>query len=355
MAKRDYYEVLGVAKDAAEPDVKKAFRQAALKFHPDRNPGDKEAEDKFKEAAEAYDVLSDAEKRQRYDRFGHQGMTGAGGANYANMDDLFSHFGDIFGDIFGGGGRKRAQSGKGADLRFDLAVSLEDAVQGIRKEIHIPRVEPCGTCKGSGAKAGAEPDTCTQCRGRGQVSTRQGPFMFSVTCPQCGGQGKSVRAANRCAPCGGSGQQQVDRKVGVKIPPGVDTGTRLRIAGEGEKGAAGASAGDLYVVIQVQPHDKFQRLEDDLHCEIDVDVVTAVLGGLVDVPLIDGSAEKIKLPAGIQPGEQVRIRGRGAPHLSGSGRGDQFAHVKVIVPKKLSAEQRTLFEQLAATEWSATA
>ena len=347
MSKRDYYEVLGVAKDAAEGDIKKAFRQAALKDHPDRNPGDAAAEERFKDAAEAYDVLSDGEKRARYDRFGHQS---SGGSHPGNMDDLMSHFGDIFGDMFGGGGRSRQRAAKGADLRYDLPISLEEAVAGTRKEITIPRVEACQPCKGSGAKAGTSPDGCEQCKGRGQVSTRQGPFMFSVTCPACGGNGKTIRAANRCPACGGSGQNRVERKVGVKIPAGVDTGTRLRIAGEGEKGANGQAAGDLYVVTQVQQHDKFQRHDDDLHCEIHIDVVRAVLGGLVDVPLIDGTTEKVKLPAGIQPGEQVRIRGRGAPHLSSSGRGDQFAHVRVVVPKNLTDHQRGLYEQIAAAE-----
>lgn len=349
MSKRDYYEVLGVARDAADADIKKAFRQSALKNHPDRNPGDKEAEERFKEAAEAYDVLSDAEKRSRYDRFGHQAVGGVGGAQqYANMDDLFSHFGDIFGDIFGGRSQGRSRPQRGADLRYDLAISLEEAVQGVRKEITLPRVDPCETCKGSGAKPGTSPDECGQCRGRGQVSTRQGPFMFSVTCPACSGQGRTLKPANRCGTCSGTGQTRSDRKVGVKIPPGVDTGTRLRISGEGEKGAAGQPAGDLYVVVQVEPHASFQRHEDDLHCEIAIDVVRAVLGGLVDVPLVDGTVEKVKLPAGIQPGEQVRIRGKGVPHLSGGGRGDQFAHVKIVVPKRLSAEQQELFERLAA-------
>lgn len=350
MAKRDFYEILGVAKTAAEGDIKKAFRQAALKDHPDRNPGDPAAEERFKDAAEAYDALSDPEKRARYDRFGHQGM---GGASQPNMDEMFSHFGDIFGDIFGGGGRSRQRAAKGADLRYDLPITLEEAVAGTRKEIVIPRVEACAPCRGAGAKAGSEPDGCQQCKGRGQVSTRQGPFMFSVTCPACGGAGKTIRQANRCPACGGTGQNRVERKVGVKIPAGVDTGTRLRIAGEGEKGGPGQQAGDLYVVTQVLQHDKFQRQDDDLHCEISIDVVRAVLGGLVDVPLIDGTVEKVKLPAGIQPGEQVRIRGRGAPHLSSSGRGDQFAHVRVVVPKNLSDQQRSLFEQLAAASGGA--
>lgn len=349
MTKRDYYEVLGVARDVNDGDLKKAYRQQALKNHPDRNPGDAAAEERFKEASEAYDVLSDPDKRQRYDRLGHQAFASGGGpSNYANMDDLFSHFGDIFGDIFGGGGRGRQKAARGADLRYDIAITLEEAVAGTRHEITLPRYEPCETCKGSGAKPGTEPDTCGQCRGRGQVSTRQGPFMFSTTCSACGGQGKTLKAANRCPGCGGAGQKRADRKVGVKIPAGVDTGTRLRVAGEGERGQPGQPPGDLYVIVQVQQHGKFQRHEDDLHCEIDVDVVSAVLGGLVEVPLIDGSTEKVKLPAGIQQGEQLRIRGRGVPHLNSSSRGDQFAHVRVVVPRNLTDDQRALFEKIAA-------
>jgi len=353
MAQRDFYELLGVAKDANDADLKKAFRANALKYHPDRNPGNPEAEEMFKQCAQAYDVLSDPTKRQRYDRFGMAAFEGGGGAQqYSSMDDLFSHFGDLFGDIFGGrrgpGGRQRGPQ-RGADLRYDMEIRLEDAVTGVKKEITVPRVEACGTCQGSGAKAGSQPEACVQCHGRGQLTHSQGPFMFTVTCPQCQGAGRSVRAANRCGSCGGAGQQRIEKKVSVKIPPGVDSGTRLRIAGEGEKGPGGHPAGDLYVVLGVEAHDKFQRDGDDLHCEIDVDVVKAVLGGMVEVPLIEGGVDKVKLPAGVQPGEQVRIRSRGVPHLGGSGRGDQFAHVRVVVPKKLSDRQRELFEQLAKT------
>ncbi len=351
-AKTDFYELLGVTREADAAEIKKAFRKQALQYHPDRNPGDKQAEEMFKQCAEAYDVLSDTEKRARYDRYGHAAFESGGsgsGPAYGNMDDLFSHFGDIFGDIFGGrGGGGTRKPGRGADLRYDLGISLEDAVAGIRREINIPRVEACGTCQGSGAKPGATPEPCGQCGGRGQVSTRQGPFVFAVTCPNCQGQGRTVRAQNRCGDCAGAGQKRVERKVTVKIPAGVDTGTRLRVAGEGEKGAANQPSGDLYVVLSVQPHEVYQRDGDDLHREVDVDVIRAVLGGVIDVPLIDGTVEKIKIPAGIQPGEQIRIRGRGVPHLSGSGRGDQFAHVRLRVPKKLTDKQRELFEKLDA-------
>ncbi len=351
MAKTDFYELLGVPKDVNDADLKKAFRKAAMQHHPDRNPGDAHAEEMFKQCAEAYDVLSDAQKRAAYDRYGHaafeSGRGGGGGGNYANMDDMFSHFGDIFGDIFGSrrGGPKRPA--RGSDLRFDLGLSLRDAVQGVKREIAVPRIDPCGTCSGTGAKAGSSPEPCGQCGGRGQVGHQQGPFVFAVTCPQCQGQGRTIKPANRCATCGGAGQQRVEKKVTVKIPAGVDTGTRLRVTGEGERGQPGQEPGDLYVVLAIQPDDVFQRDGDDLHCEIDVDVVRAVLGGVVTVPLIDGENEKVKLPPGIQPGEQVRIRGKGVPHLHGNGRGDQFAHVRVVVPRKLTDRQRKLYEDLA--------
>lgn len=349
MAKRDYYEVLGVGKTADDAEIKKAFRAAAMKYHPDRNPGDKEAEEKFKEAAEAYEVLSDGDKRARYDRFGHTAESMGGGGGYSgNVDDLFSQFGDIFGDIFGGrgrGGRSRPQ--RGADLRFDLGVSLEEAAAGAKKEVTLPRTEPCDTCTGSGAKPGTQPETCRQCGGRGQVTMQQGPFMFSQTCSLCHGAGKSVKPADRCTTCGGGGQKRVERTVTVKIPAGVDDGNRLRLSGEGEKGAPGYPPGDLYVVLHVEPHEVFKRDGDDLHCEIDVGVVRAVLGGEVDVPLLGGGTEKVLLPAGIQPGERVRIRDKGVPSLAGRGKGSLYAHVRVVVPRKLSDQQKGLFEQLA--------
>lgn len=352
MAKQDFYELLGVPKDVNEGDLKKAFRKAAMQFHPDRNPGDAHAEEMFKQCAEAYDVLSDAQKRAAYDRYGHAAFeSGRGPAGPQNMDDMFSHFGDIFGDIFGnrrGGGGQRRQA-RGSDLRYDLGIQLQDAVSGIKKEITVPRVEPCTPCKGTGAKPGTSPESCGQCGGRGQVGHQQGPFVFAVTCPACQGQGRSVKAANRCPSCGGAGNQRVEKKVTVKIPAGVDSGTRLRVTGEGEPGPGGQPPGDLYVVLAVAEHETFQRDGNDLHCEIEVDVVQAVLGGVVAVPLIEGGEEKVKLPPGIQPGEQVRIRGKGVPHLHNSGRGDQFAHVRVVVPRKLTDRQRKLYEQLAET------
>ncbi|MEY3015639.1 MAG: molecular chaperone DnaJ [Pseudomonadota bacterium] len=347
MSKRDYYEVLGVARDAGGAEIKKAFRQLAMKYHPDRNPDDPEAEERFKEAAEAYDVLGDDDKRQRYDRFGHGAFEGGGRA--ASAEDIFSHFGDIFGDLFGGGRRGRSRPARGSDLRYDLEIGLVDAVAGARREIVIPRVVDCGDCHGSGLRDGATPVTCSHCGGNGQVGRQQGPFLFSMTCPHCQGAGRSVAEKDRCGRCSGAGKERIERKVTVKVPPGVDTGTRMRIAGEGEAGERGGPAGDLYVVLVVQDDDNFEREGDDLHCEIEVDLLRAVLGGEADVPLVDGGTERVRLPAGVQPGERVRLRDRGVPHLGAAGRGDLYAHVKVAVPTRLSKEQRKLFEQLAET------
>jgi molecular chaperone DnaJ len=350
MAKSDYYELLGVPRDASDADLKKAFRKAALQHHPDRNPGNAESEEQFKQCSEAYEVLSDPQKRARYDRYGHAAFDQGGGpsaAQYQNIDELFTHFGDIFGDIFGGRQRGRGRPQRASDLRYDLTITLEEACRGAKRDLTVPRVEACGDCRGQGHKAGTQPDVCPQCHGRGQVSHQQGPFLFTVTCSACDGQGRSVKRQDRCPACGGAGQVRAERKVTVRVPPGVDSGTRLRVAGEGEKGAQGQQPGDLYVVLAVEPHAAFQRDGDDLHCEIGIDVVQAVLGGVIEVPTVDGEVENVKLPPGVQPGEQVRIRGKGVPHLNGSGRGDQFAHVKVVVPKKLSAKQKALFEQLA--------
>ncbi len=346
MSKRDFYEVLGVERGASAAEMKKAFRKLALKYHPDRNPDDADAEERFKEAAEAYEVLSDDDKRARYDRFGHAGL---GGAAQRPSEDIFSHFGDIFGDLFGGGRRNRNRPTRGSDLRYDLEITLEEAVAGARHELVIPRVQSCGTCEGRGLKPGAQTSTCGQCNGRGQVSRAQGPFMFSMTCSRCQGSGQSVREEDHCGDCGGSGKERVERRVQVRVPPGVDTGTRMRVSGEGEPGERGGPTGDLYVVLVVQPHDRFERDGDDLHTEVTIDVATAALGGKTEVGLIDGGTERVKLPAGIQPDERVRIRSKGVPHLNGSGRGDLYAHVRVQIPKKLSREQKKLFERLAAT------
>jgi molecular chaperone DnaJ len=346
MSKRDYYQVLEVPRDAGAADIKKAFRQLALRFHPDRNPDDPTAEERFKEAAEAYEVLSDQDKRARYDRHGHAGLEGLGG-RAGSSDEIFSHFGDIFGDLFGGGRRSRNRPARGSDLRYDLEIALVDAVAGARREITIPRVIDCAECTGNGLKKGVTPKKCGQCQGSGQVGRQQGPFVFSMTCPQCNGGGSSVAEADRCTRCSGAGKERIERKVTVKIPPGVDTGTRMRITGEGEQGERGGPTGDLYVVLVVQPNGDFEREGDDLHCEIEVDLLRAVLGGEANVPLVDGGTESVRLPAGVQPGERVRLRNHGVPHLSSSGRGDLYAHVRVRVPTKLTKKQRELFEALS--------
>ncbi len=349
MAKRDFYEVLGVARDASAADIKKAFRQLALKFHPDRNPDNPAAEESFKECAEAYDVLGDDDKRARYDRFGHAGFEGGPG-RAQSAEDIFSHFGDIFGDLFGGGRRGgQRRSTRGNDLRYDLEIELAEAVSGLKRELVIPRVVDCGDCHGNGLRPGAQPGTCGHCGGSGQVNRQQGPFLFSMTCPQCQGAGRSVPEADRCKRCAGAGKERVERKVTVKVPPGVDSGTRMRISGEGEAGERGGSPGDLYVVLVVRPDKRFERDGDDLHTEIDVDVLDAVLGSDATVPLVEGGEDSVRLPAGVQPGERVRLRGKGVPHLHGSGRGDLYAHVRVKIPTKLSRAERELFEKLRAS------
>ena len=349
MAKRDFYEVLGVSKQAAAGEIKGAFRKLALKYHPDRNPGDGAAEEQFKEVAEAYDVLGDADKRARYDRFGHAGLQGSGFGAGSSVDDIFSHFGDIFGDIFGGGRRGRSRAARGSDLRYDLQITLREAVEGCSKSLTIPRVQDCSDCEGKGLRPGSSPSACQHCGGRGQVSHNQGPFMFSMTCQHCQGAGRTAAEGDRCAKCSGAGREQVESTVTARVPAGVDSGTRMRISGEGEPGERGGTPGDLYIVLVVEPHPSMQRDGDDLHTEVEIDVITAALGGHTRVVLLDGSSERVKLPAGVQPDERVRIKGRGVPHLHGSGRGDLYAHVRVSIPKKLNRKQRKLFEELGAT------
>ena len=348
---KDFYGILSVDKGVSEDELKKAYRKLARENHPDRNPDDAAAEEQFKEVAAAYDALGDPEKRARYDRFGHAGLQGGLGAGAgASVDDIFSHFGDIFGDIFGGGRRSRNRPARGSDLRYDLEISLEEAVSGCKRDIEIPRIQQCNECAGNGVREGVSPQGCNHCGGRGQISRNQGPFMFSMTCPACSGSGQTIADADKCPQCRGNGRERIVRSVAARIPPGVDTGTRLRITGEGETGDRGGPAGDLYIVLVVQPHERFERDGDDLHCEITIGVATAALGGEQDVATIDGDTARVRLPAGIQPGERVRIRGKGIPHLHGNGRGDIYAHVKVAIPRKLSRKQKKLFEELADTE-----
>jgi len=348
VARRDYYEVLGVSRDAGEQEIKSAYRKMALKYHPDRNPNDKEAEEKFKEAAEAYSVLSDPQKRATYDQFGHEGLAGAGGAGF--NPEAFTDFADIFGDFFGfgdlfgsGSARRRSQAQRGADLRYDLEISFEDAVFGLHTEIKFPKLETCSRCNGRGAEPGSGPTTCSTCGGRGQVRYQQGFFSISRTCPTCHGSGQVI--TRPCTRCHGEGRVRTERKLKINIPPGVDNGTRLRLAGEGEPGFNNGPPGDLYVVLKVKEHPIFEREDADLHCTIPVNVAQAALGAEIKIPTLEGE-ETIKLPPGVQTGGVFRLRGKGVPHVNGHGRGDLVLHINVIIPTKLTREQKKLFEQL---------
>jgi molecular chaperone DnaJ len=347
--KRDYYEVLGIVRGAGIDDIKKAYRKLAVKYHPDKNPGDKAAEEKFKEAAEAYGVLSDDEKRAKYDRFGHQGVSGMGGFD----PNQFADFGDILGDLFGFGdffgtrGRRTNRAARGNDLRFDLQLEFMDAVWGKEITLDVPRTITCATCSGSGAKPGTQPVSCTGCGGRGQIRYSQGFFAVARTCPQCGGAGKVIK--DPCATCNGAGRLREEKQISVKVPAGVDDGSRLRVAGEGEAGFNGGPAGDLYVFISVSDHPKFNRRDQDIHSEHTISVTHAALGGDAKVDTIDGT-ESLKVPAGTQPNQVFRLRGKGIPFLDGTGRGDHYVHVAVRVPASLTDEQRALYEQLAGLQ-----
>ena len=351
--KRDYYEVLAVERTASDTEIKSAYRKLALKYHPDRNPGDHEAEEKFKECAEAYAILADADKRAAYDRFGHAGVAGAAGAGgfdpsvFTGFEDILGGLGDIFGfgDLFGGG-RRRGGPQRGADLRYDLEISFDEAASGAETSIQIPRQENCETCNGSGAAAGSQPTACNLCRGAGQVRTQQGFFTVARTCPQCRGTGKLI--SNPCKACRGAGRVTKERRITVKIPAGIATGQQLRLQGEGEAGVLGGPAGSLYVVIHVQEHEFFRRDGVNLFCEVPVNFTTLALGGEIDVKTLDGS-EKVKVHEGTQTGTTLRLRGKGMPDVNGRGRGDLFATVQVVTPKKLSKDQRHALEQLAKT------
>jgi molecular chaperone DnaJ len=352
VSKRDYYEVLGVTRTVTEVEMKSAYRKLALKYHPDRNPGDKSAEEKFKECAEAYAVLADADKRSAYDRFGHAavGSTASAGVDptiFADFGDILGGLGDIFG--FGdmlGGGRRRGGPQRGGDLRYDLEITFEESAKGAETSIQIPRQEQCETCSGSGAAPGSSPTVCNQCRGQGQVRFQQGFFTVARTCPQCRGTGRTI--AKPCQSCRGAGQVAKQRKITVKIPAGIATGQQLRLQGEGEGGSAGGPAGNLYVVVHVQEHEFFRRDGINLFCEIPVNFTTVALGGEIQVPTLDGT-DNIKVPEGTATGTTLRLRGKGMPDVSGRGRGDLFATVQVQTPRKLSKEQRQVLEQLAKT------
>jgi len=355
VSKRDYYEVLEVARDASDQDIKSAYRKLALKFHPDRNPGKPEAEEKFKEAAEAYAVLADADKRSAYDRFGHAGVSSAAGGGFDPT--IFADFGDIFGglrDIFGfgdffgggGGGGRRGGPQRGSDLRYDLEISFEESASGMETAVQIPRQESCEACNGTGAAPGTSPAVCPQCGGRGQIRYQQGFFTVAQTCRQCGGAGRVITKA--CTECRGHGHVAKQRKLTVRIPAGIANGQRLRLYGEGEGGQAGGPAGDLYVVVHVQEHSAFRREGDDLFCRVPVTFPIVALGGEIMVPTLAGP-EKVTIPEGTQSGQVFRLRGKGMPSVSGRGRGDLHVVVDVGTPKKLSKEQRHLLEQLGKT------
>ena len=351
MAKRDYYEALGVPKNASEADIKKAFRTLARKFHPDANKDDPNAAEKFKEINEAYQVLSDADRRAKYDQFGHaaEQMGGMGGNPFEGQD--FSGFGDIFDMFFGGQMGRQRQRGpaRGADLQYELDLSLEEAAFGAKKEIRIPRTEDCSTCHGSGAKPGTHPATCSKCKGTGQIQQAQntvfGRFVNVAPCDRCGGQGKIIESP--CTNCRGRGQVQKMHTVEVNIPGGVDTGSRLRMSGFGETGERGGPSGDLYIVMRVRPDSRFKRQDDDLISQVSISMAQAALGTEVEVPTLDGP-EQVKIPEGTQHGDTIRLRGKGIKHLRGSGRGDQHVVIDVKVPTRLSPRERELLAELAA-------
>lgn len=348
MSKRDYYEVLGVSRTASEQELKSAYRKLAMQYHPDRNPGNTDAEEKFKAAAEAYGVLSNPESRSRYDRYGHSGVgAGAGawsGADFSGFEDIL---GDLFGDLFGGGSRRRSGPQRGADLRYDLEITLEQAALGFRTAIDVPRMEECDACKGSGAAPGTSPSVCTLCGGHGQLRYQQGFFSVSRTCHQCRGAGRIV--TSRCSDCGGQGRVETSESIEVKIPAGVDTGARLRVPGQGEAGAGGGLRGDLYVIIHVKEHELFERQGSHLYVNVPITFSQAALGAEIRVPSLD-SEEMLTIPEGTPTGSIFRIPGKGVVSLQGQGRGDLFVVTTVLTPKRLSRDQRRLFEQLAALE-----
>ena len=352
MAKRDFYDVLGVNKNASPEELKSAYRKLAVKHHPDKNPGDKTSEDKFKEASEAYGILSDQEKKQNYDNFGHAAFEGGsgrqgGGFGGADFSDIFE---DFFGD-FGGGGKsrgRRSTSNRGSDLRYDLSITLEEAYEGKKQDIKFSTTEKCNTCKGNGSKPGSSPDRCTTCGGNGKVRSNQGFFTVQQTCPQCAGSGEQI--TNPCNDCNGQGSKQAAKKISVTIPKGVDDGTRIRLAGKGEAGTKGGESGDLYLFVNVHTHDLFKRSDENLFFEFPISIADAALGTTIEIPTIDGGKAKIKIPDGTQNGKQFRLKGKGMPYMRGSGNGDLYVQVNTEVPISLNKAQKELLEKFREIE-----
>ncbi|MGA7243242.1 MAG: molecular chaperone DnaJ [Terracidiphilus sp.] len=347
MTKADYYEVLGVSREASDQELKSAYRKLALQYHPDRNPGNHAAEEKFREASEAYQVLSDADKRAAYDRFGHAGVSGGGPGGFGGFSgavDLGDIFGDLFGEMFNMGGQQRSgRQVRGDDLRFDLAIDFEEAIFGTEKEIKIRRLEACETCKATGSVSGRGPSVCPQCHGRGQIRYQQGFFSVARTCSACAGRGSII--SDPCQVCRGETRLTKEIKLTVKVPPGVEEGTRIRYTGEGDVGRGGAQSGDLYVVLSIRRHDFFEREGQNLHCVIPISFPQAALGAEIEIPGVDG-AVMLKIPEGTQSGKELRIRGKGVPYLNEKGRGDLIVKVVVQIPKKLSRVQRELIAEL---------
>lgn len=347
--KRDYYEILGVSKSSDNDELKSKYRKLALKYHPDRNPGDKESEEKFKEAAEAYDVLSDPQKRQIYDQYGHQGLQGQGFSGSGGFEDIFSNFGDIFEDFFGFGGQKRSRSRvrRGSDLRYDMTLDFMEAAFGTESEITIEKMENCSRCEGNGCEPGTQKSTCGHCKGTGQYTQSQGFFTVRTTCPYCRGKGESI--SNPCSTCRGSGQVSVKKKVSVKIPGGVDTGSRLRLTGEGESSPTGGPPGDLYVFINVKPHKYFQRNETNIICLVEISFVQAILGDTIKIDTLNGET-KLDIPKGTQYGDTFTLRGEGIPSLRNGRRGDQIVQVDVKIPTKINKKQEKLLKEFSSLE-----
>jgi molecular chaperone DnaJ len=352
MSKRDFYEILGVDRSASGDELKSAYRKLAMKFHPDKNPGDAEAEATFKDLSQAYDILKDDQKRAAYDQFGHQAFEGGGAGGRGFGQDFTSSFADVFDDLFGefmGGGRRGGGRGRGGDLRYNLEITLEEAFEGKQESVQVPGTVNCDECDGSGAEAGSQPVSCPTCSGAGRVRAQQGFFTIERTCPACGGVGRIIK--NPCASCNGSGQQQKERNLAVNIPEGVEDGTRIRLTGEGEAGVRGGPSGDLYIFLSVAPHPLFQRDGADLYCRVPISLTTAALGGQIEVPNIGGGRSRISVPEGTQSGRQFRLHNKGMPHMRGRGRGsgDLYIQTTVETPVKLTKKQKDLLREFEAS------